>query len=604
MCGFIGYISKKNSPKNKKTEIKFRKYFNFLSNRGPDFKEEKKILNFDNLIHVGFSRLAIQDVSSKSNKIFHNKDKMILFNGEIYNFKELKNEYFFNKNFETNSDTELLFNILEKFGTNIISKLKGIFSIVYFDFVKNEVYFIRDYTGTKPLYYLREKDFFAFSSEAWFLYSLSEKEINKNTLNFFLNFGFTKENETLIKNVKKIIPRKIYKFKLKDNKFESKEFLNINLEKKSALPKQSYLNKKIQDTIESNLVSDTKVGTFLSGGIDSSIVTLLAKKFNDKVESFTTVYLPKKKFKKFNVDFEYAKRVSSENNIKLNTYYVEDEKDFFRDFVNVTNYLDEPISNLNFLNTYWQSKLAKQMGFKVVLTGDGADELFCGYDRYHRLFLAKNLKIFGFLSKRVKEYNNLNINEIPLWFYSIFKNLDSSKILNHEMSQKDLLSLNYFDNSNFDNKVDYINYFDFRYWLTNESNYKLDKCSMINSVEARVPFQDVQLIKDLFFINNKSKFSFLNRKFLLKKNNFIPKYIKERPKTGWFTPERIFLDTNLEKIKNIYFEDHKIKQQGIFNNTELANLFKSYSNNGYLIKRIISTVILFQIWYDRVLNLD
>lgn len=604
MCGFIGYISKKNNPKNQKTEIKFKKYFDFLNLRGPDFKEEKKILNLDNLIHVGFSRLAIQDISSKSNKIFYNKNKMILFNGEIYNFKELKNEYFFNKNFETNSDTELLFNILEKFGTNVVSKLKGIFSIVYFDFVKGEVYFIRDYTGTKPLYYLREKDFFAFSSEAWFLYSLSKKKINKNTLNFFLNFGFTKENETLIENVKKITPRKIYKFKFKDNKFESKEFLNLDLKKNSALPKQSYLNKKIQDTIESNLVSDTKVGTFLSGGIDSTIATLLAKKFNDKVESFTTVYLPNSKYKKFNVDFEYARRVSKENNIKLNTYYVEDDKELFNDFVKVTDYLDEPISNLNFLNTFWQSKLANKMGFKVVLTGDGADELFCGYDRYHRLFLAKKLKNFSFLSKRIKEYNNLNINELPLWFYSIFKDLDSSKILNHGMSKRDLFSLNYFDNLNFDNKVDYINYFDFRYWLTNESNYKLDKCSMINSVEARVPFQDVQLIKDLFFINNKSKFSFFNRKFLLKKNNFIPSYIKKRPKTGWFTPERIFLETNLKKIKNIYFEDHKIKQQGIFNSAELINLFNSYSKNSFSIKRVISTIILFQIWYDKVLSLD
>ena len=140
----------------------------------------------------------------------------------------------------------------------------------------------------------------------------------------------------------------------------------------------------------------------------------------------------------------------------------------------------------------------------------------------------------------------------------------NEKKFNENFGEKDLLN-----DVNFHSNVDYINYFDFKYWLTNESNYKLDKCTMINSVEARVPFQDISLIKKLFFIKNFKKFSFFNRKFLLKNNKFVPRYIKNRKKTGWFTPDRIFLDTNLKKKKEDIFQNNKIKDQGIFNEKNL-----------------------------------
>ena len=126
---------------------------------------------------------------------------------------------------------------------------------------------------------------------------------------------------------------------------------------------------------------------------------------------------------------------------------------------------------------------------------------------------------------------------------------------------------------------------------------------MINSIEARVPFQDIELIKKMFFIKNESKFSFINRKFLLKKNNILPKYVVKRSKNGWFSPEKIFLDVNLNKIIKEYFSEKNIKDQDIFDYKNLINFFNSYSTKGYLIKREILTIILFQIWYNRVLAL-
>ena len=602
MCGFIGFISDINDKQNSFFFEKFQFYLNELNNRGPDYSEVKKIIYKNKLIYVGFKRLAIQDLGVSSNKIFCDDDNLLLFNGEIYNKKELKEKYLLNSNLETNTDTEVLFTLLNKFDTKIISEIQGIFSIVYINFKKQTIECIRDYTGTKPLYYKVSNENFFFSSEAWFLYSLSEKKIDNKSLQFYLNFGFCPEENTLIKNVKKVKPRSNLKINFNDFKIKNEIFLDLSLDKQSELKDQRELNNIIENTVKLNLLSDTKVGTFLSGGIDSSIVTALAKKYNDQVESFTTVYLPQEKYKKFNLDYYYAKRIANDLKIKLNINYIENFNSIIEDFYKVSNYLDEPISNMNFLNTYWQSKFAKEKGFKVVLTGDGSDELFCGYDRYEKIFISEKLKFLNLFNKKINAYNSIEKENLPDFFYSVFKSINYKELLNKDITNSQIEKKNMFEELKFSSKADLINYFDFRYWLTNESNYKLDKCTMINSVEARIPFQDISLIKKLFFIKNEKKYKFFSRKFLLKNNNLIPSYIKNRKKNGWFTPDNIFLEKNLNKIVNDIFLSSQISEQGIFDKHKLIEFFKSFDQKGYRIKREIITIVLFQIWFNKVLK--
>jgi len=603
MCGFIGFISDINDKRVAQYEEKFNHYLIELNNRGPDYKETKKIILKNKIIHVGFSRLAIQDLNPKSNKIFFNQDALLLFNGEIYNHKTLKEKYLNLEQLSTSTDTEVLFNLLLKKGTKIVNEISGIFSFIFFDLKKNTLECVRDFTGTKPLYYLMQNNNFFFSSEAWFLYSLTEKKINKKSLNFFLNFGFTPEENTLIDEVKKIKPRNILKLNYENFKSEKRDYFNINENKNSEFISEDELNNSLEDIIKNNLITDTKIGTFLSGGLDSSIVTAIAKKYNNKIEGFTTVFLPEKKYEKFNQDYIYAKKLSDDLNIKLNVNFIDNISSTLDDFYKITNYLDEPVSNLNFLNTYWQSKHARSLGFKVILTGDGSDELFCGYDRYNRIFLSNFLKFLNKYNQKICKYNSIRKEKIPLFFYSIFNNTNLANLLNENKFDENFGEKDLLDDVNFDSNVDYINYFDFKYWLTNESNYKLDKCTMINSVEARVPFQDKSLIKKLFFIKNSKKFSFFNRKFLLKKNKIVPKYIQNRKKTGWFTPDRIFLDTNLKKIRKDIFQNNKIKNQGIFNEENLEHFLNSYDVKGYLIKKEVTTIILFQIWYNKIISL-
>ena len=603
MCGFIGFITDINNKQIETISKKFSVYFNKLKQRGPDYSEVKKIRFKSKLIQIGFARLSIQDLNKNANKIFYNDDNLILFNGEIYNHNELKKKYLQYQSFSTNTDTETLFKLFQKKGETIVSELEGIFSIVYIDLKNEKILMVRDFTGTKPLYFSNTNKDIYFSSEAWFLYSLSNKELDEDSLNFFLNFGFTQEEKTLVKNVYKVKPRYIYNFDLSNNKILKKLFFNLSDSKTFDLPDVKTSKQLLEKTIEKNLISDTNIGTFLSGGADSTTVSLIAKKYNKNIEAFTTCFLPTKKYEKFNVDFEYSKKISKDFDFKLHVHYIESEKNLYEDFIKVTNYLDEPVSNLNFLNTYWQTKLAKENNTKVILTGDGADELFSGYDRYRSTYLANKFSLLSIFSKKIRNINKLNHNELPLYYYSIFKNKEHKKIFKNLNNLDDDLTNEIYDNFLSHNKIDYINYFDTKYWLTNESNYKLDKCSMINSVEARVPFQDINLIKRFFFISNNLKFKVHNRKSLLKEMNILPQYIAKRPKTGWFSPEKIFLENNLNNIIEDCFDETKLKSQDVLNYNELINFFKKFPIENWKIKRQTLTIILFQIWYDNILKL-
>jgi len=571
-----------------------------MENRGPDFSK-KMNFNISNIsLTVGFNRLAIQDLTDKANTIFCDSENILLFNGEIYNFKSLKNKYFTNDKFLTNSDTELLFKLLKKFKQNTFNLLEGIFSIAFIDLKNKKTLLARDYTGTKPLYFLNNNEGFFFSSEAWFLYSLSNKEIDENALRFYLTYGFNQDDRTLIKNVKKVRAGTYVQYSWLDKKISEHIFFSLNKIKKDNNYIEN-LDDFFYKIVKKNLVADTKVGTLLSGGIDSSIVTLYAKKITDKVESFTTCFLPEEKYKKFNVDLDFSKALSKQFNIKLNINYIDQNTKILDDFEKVTNYFEEPTSNLNFLNLYWLTKDASVKDFKVILTGDGGDEMFLGYDRYQKIELANFFSIFKYFNKKIKSYCNNDPDKLVEYIHGIFKINNpfgslSAGLKNIEYIENSKL----FRNNQFNNNLDIANYFDAKYWLTNENNYKLDKCSMINSVEARVPLQDIQVIEKIFFLKKSNKFSFFKNKKILNDLKILPNYIKKRKKIGYFSPERIFLDNNLETIASNFIFDSNNSNLKIFNKSELNNIFKSYNKYGYKIKRELTTLVLLQIWSQKV----
>jgi len=495
-----------------------------------------------------------------------------------------------------------LFKLFIKYGKNFISFIEGIFSIAVIDIKKSEIHLFRDFTGVKPLYYLRNEDGFFFSSEAWFLYSISNKQLNYQALSYYFELGFSPIDETLIKNVCKVSPgekisynfsnstiNKDYFFKL-DYKENSKKIININ---------------EVQDdltkAIKKNLISDTKIGIFLSGGVDSSLILLLSKNMGVEIEAFTSFFLPENKYKKFNTDYYYAKRVCDENNIKLNKVLIdENDESTKKELLNFLSNLDEPLPNLNILNSYLQAKSAKDMGCKVILTGDGADEIFGGYKRYRFAYYANKFKYLSLINKKIKNFNTLKKNQIPSFFYQKISNSFKEKIFSSDIKffRKDYF-FNYFLPE--ENSLKIINYFDLKYWLPEESNYKLDRSLMANSIEGRVPFQDITIVNKYFNVPLKKKINFFNEKIFLKNISILPDYIRKRKKIGWLSPESIFIRSYLNNFIKDTFDEKTIKSQNIFNYEELINMRKAHLSGGYFKNEII-LILIFQIWYNQVLK--
>jgi asparagine synthase (glutamine-hydrolysing) len=600
MCGIIGYIINKKSEKKDFYKKKFFSNFKRQNHRGPDFKQEVNFNYKELKIQLGFNRLSIIDLDKSANKIFYNDQYYLLFNGEIYNFKKLKEDYLSNEKFSTKTDTEVLFKLLIKYGIDFLKKLEGIFAFTFLDIKKNKLYLARDFTGTKPLFFFKNNDGIFFSSEAWFQYSISNKLIDPESFNYYLKFGFSPINTTLIQDVKKIESGTYSIYDLKDKSLNTKKYFKLNKSEDIEL-KNYNLKSSFENIVEKNLISDTKTGVFASGGMDSTLLLIIAKKFNAKVEAYSSYFYPENRFEKFNIDLKYTKKICEFLGIKLNLSVINlnNKKQKF-ELINAFQKLDEPLPNLNFFNSFMQSKNAKNNNCKVILTGDGADEIFGGYQRYRNAYVANKMRYLSLFSKRIKSINILRDEKILEYFY---KKIDV-------ISNKDLFikrfDLNKIKNNlklpNWDN-IEILNYFDTKYWLPEESNFKLDRSTMLNSVEGRVPFQDIDLLKNIYPILYNKKFSLFYDKKIIR-NNFknIPNFILNRKKHGWFSPDNYYLKNSLKDFFLETFNKTKLDKQNIFNYESIIRLFKDHISDTSYNKSELVILLAFQSWYDQVLK--
>ena len=600
MCGIIGYIINQKSEKKDFYKKKFFSNFERQKHRGPDFKQEVNFNYKELKIQLGFNRLSIIDLEKSANKIFYNDQYYLLFNGEIYNFKKLKDDYLSNEKFSTKTDTEVLFKLLIKYGINFLEKLEGIFAFTFLDIKKNKLYLARDFTGAKPLYLLKNVDGIFFSSEAWFQYSISNKLIDLESFNYYLKFGFSPINTTLIQDVKKIESGTYSIYDLKDKSLNTKKYFNLNKSKVINL-KNYHLKSSFENIVEKNLISDTKTGIFASGGMDSTLLLIIAKKFNSRVEAYSSYFYPENRFEKFNIDLKYTKKICEFLGIKLNLSEINlNNRKQKYELIDAFQKLDEPLPNLNFFNSCLQSKNARGNNCKVILTGDGGDEIFGGYQRYNNAYIAKKIKYLSFFNKKIKLINTLKKEKILEYFY---KKID---IINNKDLFKKELNFNKFTNNlklpSWEN-VEILNYFDTKCWLPEESNFKLDRSTMLNSVEGRVPFQDINLLKNIYPILYKKKFSIFYCKKLIR-NNFeeIPKFILNRKKHGWFSPDNYYLKNTLKEFFLDTFNKNKLNKQNIFNYESVTKLFRDHISDTSYNKSELITLLAFQSWYDQVLK--
>ena len=561
MCGFVGFC---DDSKNKKKII--RDMADIIKHRGPDSDG----YYVDNNIALGFRRLSIIDLDKGSQPIFNeDKDKVIVFNGEIYNYKEIREELKSKGHkFSTNTDTEVILHGYEEYKEDILNKLRGMFAFVIYDIKEKSLFGARDFYGIKPFYYYYDNENFLFGSEIKsFLGSPNfKKELNKDMLSQYLTFQCSIGEDTFFKNTYKLLPG--YYFIYKDKEIEVKKYYEVKLEPnddKSLEEWVSGIREVIDNSVLAHKVSDVEVGSFLSSGVDSSLIAKLSS-----VDKTFTVGYDNKKYS----EIDYAKQFSDKINVSNVSKKISKEE-YFKEFSNVQYYMDEPLADASAVMLYFLSKTASKH-VKVCLSGEGADEIFGGYNIYHEpysvswynkipYFIRKCIGIlvypfrnytgFNFLYRRSKKIEDRYIGNA-----FIFEPNDAKKIVNFNYGNKTYKDFTkpYYDKVSDLDVVTKMQYIDFNFWLIYDILLKADKMSMANSLEVRVPYLDREVIEYASKLPSKYKIVGNETKYAFRKvaKEELADKVADKKKLGFPVPIREWLkeDDVYQEVKNMFLE--------------------------------------------------
>ena len=597
MCGINGIVSK-----NKDKEKLIHKMNDKIKHRGPNAEG----VYVDDDVALGQRRLSIIDLSDGGNQPIYNEDKSVLvvYNGEIYNYQELRKELS-NHTFTTKTDTEVLVHGYEEWGYDLVKRLRGMFSFCIYDKNKNELFIARDHFGIKPFYYYKNDDTFLFGSEikSFLEYPSFNKELNKEMLGAYLTFSFTPGDNTFFKNVYKLAPghymivnTKTSEFKI--DRYFKLEFSNTN---KSYEEVVDEISKIMKESVKYHLISDVEVGSFLSSGIDSSYLVSMARP--DKTY---TVGYDNKKYS----EIEYAEDLANRLNIQNISSKISKEE-YMKAIRDVFYHMDEPTTDACSIAVYFLSKLASQ-DVKVVLSGEGADEFFGGYNSYDdniytklplwfRKFIAGICKILPknkytrYLIRRgmslEDSYVSINRN-----FYD--DELDDILGFDDYLKNKDILKdtyLEYKDESELNKKLA----IDIRYWLSDNILNIVDKMTMAFSIESRVPFTDIEVFKLASSLPTKYKVRDGMTKASLREaaKRDIPNESYKKKKLGFPVPIREWIKEDdfyreIEDTFNMEIVDN------LFNKKNIMKLLQEHKNGVRDNYRKIWAVYSFLKWYQ------
>jgi asparagine synthase (glutamine-hydrolysing) len=561
MCGIFGVLSKKNNLE------KYQNVLNVLKHRGPD--DEGVFINEN--IFLGQRRLAIIDLSPlgkqpMSLKCKKTQSKLIVnFNGEIYNYKELKRELEnLGHSFFSNSDTEVILHSYEEWGNEAFSKFRGMFAIALYDENKKELILIRDRFGIKPLYYYFDENNFVFTSEIKAFWSIDfiKKEIRDGAPEEFLFFGYLLQPNTFYKNIFVLEAGHYLKIRLNDENFEIKKEKFADIKDYYLLPKEKIsleeaikkTKEALLDSLKYHLVSDVEVGLFLSGGIDSTVLLYLMRELKQEKIKTVSVIFPK-------TIYDESEKIN-ELVQKFNTDHLELKitgKDFLENLDNIFYHMDEP--TIDGVNTYFVSLAAKKAGLKVVLSGLGGDELFYGYPSFFDLTKINKIKPIlkylgiGYLLKLFVGEFNIKLNKLADIINS--KNLKEAyliyrRIFNHNLYHNTNLriSTNLSDDEVFSSYYSQISFLEMSYYLKNQLLRDSDVFSMAHSIELRVPFVDNILFEKIAPIPDEYKIKNNISKILLKEiiKDKVSEKILNQKKQGFVMPIELWLKNEAKEI--------------------------------------------------------
>ncbi|MBR1749516.1 MAG: asparagine synthase (glutamine-hydrolyzing) [Ruminococcus sp.] len=608
MCGFVGFTNYINDNGDVLGKMMDR-----IRHRGPD-SDGKYV---DENVAMGFRRLSIIDLSDNGSQPIYNenKDLVLTFNGEIYNFKSLKDELLkAGHTFYTKTDSEVLIHGYEEWGEELLQKLRGMFSFVIYDKKDNSLFGARDFFGIKPMYYAKMGSTFMWGSEikAFLDHPDFKKEVNEDVLETYLTFQYSPTEDTFFKGVKKLPAAHCFKYK--DGRLEVKRYWEIrfNADEKPTL--EEWVNRisdTFNDSVNAHKIADVEVGSFLSSGVDSSYVAAAANV--DK--TFTVGFGEDEKYNEISYAKDFSKYISKEN-----TSEVIDPNEYWGNLPKIQYHMDEPLADPAAIALFFVCRLASK-SVKVCLSGEGADEIFGGYTIYKE---PTDVAIYNHVPKAIRRGIGIACEKLPEkrglnFLVRRSKDLDERFIGNaymfSEKERKQLLKIKtnapdameitkpFYDKVRDKDAPTQMQYLDLHLWMTGDILLKADKMSMAHSLEVRVPFLDRKVMDMAQGIPVKYRVNNENTKYAMRLAALkdCPPRTANKPKLGFPVPIRVWLKE--DKYYNIVKEKFESDiSKHYFDTDILIGLLDEHREGKKDNSRKIWTVFTFLIWYDVYFN--
>lgn len=604
MCGIVGF--------NWQDEKQIKSLASLLNHRGP----EQEGFHVGDGVSIGHKRLRILDLSEKGRQPIYNEDRTICisYNGEIYNFESLRQtlEKAGHK-FVSKTDTEVLVHGYEEWGTDLLERINGQFAFCIFDRTKNTFFVARDRLGIKPLYYYCDDERFIFGSELKvFLKSDIEKRINETALNYYLLFGNSPAELSMLDNVEKVLPGSYIIYDLTARKIsQCARYWTLSFSEDHSISESELVEEIVQrlDTsVKMRLISDVPLGAFLSGGLDSSIIVSIMRKYVSDLNTFSIKF----DYPEYN-ESKFAKIISDQ--FQTRHHEIEFNAESVRDLISeLPYYYDEPFGDQSMIPTCLVSRVAKQY-VTVSLSGTGGDELFGGYPRYIALpflrwvnrlpaipkqmlsFGARGLNLLLRKDKLNKFQNFVGPKEkIADIYLKLFSYMFRSK---NEQTEK-LAEFSYL-RKHFKYKKDVTNAlnFDINEYLPGCLLTKEDRASMAVSLEVRVPFLDHTLVEFAATIPVQLKIRRFNKKHILKKafSDVLPKEILYRRKRGFSVPLVHYFRNELRDFA--YQEIFNSQTSSYYDKSFLRNMWQKHQKGHADYSRLFWCIIMFNLWHKR-----
>lgn len=623
MCGIAGFTGFDNNVRLAREANRIQRH------RGPD----NQSIWYDDRIALAHQRLSIIDLSDSANQPFVKHNLVLVFNGEIYNYKALQEKLQTEKgiSFTTSSDTEVVLEMYRHYDALCLDYFIGMFAFAVYDNNTGSLFVARDHFGIKPVFFTEINSAFAFSSELKTLVTIPgfNKTINSKSLVSCLNYLWVSGNETMFNGCYKLPPAHYLTFTKQEGVritkyWELDDTLSDRFENgRGDATAAEEIAAAVVSSVNRHMVADVPVSSFLSGGLDSSIIGVLAKRVNRELSTYTiSTLLKDRKVEKMPDDEKYANRVAALYHFDHNVIKI--SPDIIREFPDMVRMLDEPIGDPAAINTYLICKAARQKGVKVLLSGMGADEIFFGYRRQKATLLAvqynklsgpvKGLtnKVVNLLpvrvlgqgfrlgrwAKRFMKFANLPLDQAYMRSYSYYDPDDLKNLLKGDYSaaieavKKEHQTL--FDSKYKDDPVNRICNVDIQMFMLGLNLTYTDRASMAASVEVRVPFIDKLVVTKAMQVPGRLKIKKGISKYILKKaaEKFLPKEIIHRKKAAFGAPIRSWISNDLREMTDDLLSKEAINRRGFLNYDYVKNLIdndrKGIDDNAYQIYQLLT----------------